>query len=382
METLGKSLHPASKSVLDDKDAVAVGRREVAALSDGRSSPQPSHQTHKSRGSARRIAQVYTSRVSPEGVWYERGMQAEMSPEALEATATKFGIPPDELRALMRPALRLQTVHRPHVVGGSRLGGTPDLPVGLPWPRWDTQVYDAKERADAEAMADRSDYGRRRFEALETRGSRAPLPMTFLAQLELGALASSALPLPAAGHLWFFYELSEGTWGYCPTHRGSFRVLYAPEGTELASREPPADLATEHILSGAPVDLASVATFPSWPALPDDWADGYDDLIDALTGEAPEHQVGGHPDQIQGDMQRNCALVTQGVYLGAPPELPRETLDRMARDAPEWKLLLQLSSDDDLGWMWGDLGNLYFWMREDDIRRGNWDQAWFQLQCG
>lgn len=93
------------------------------------------------------------------------------------------------------------------------------------------------------------------------------------------------------------------------------------------------------------------------------------------------HQIGGHPDEVQGEMRRACALASKGVYVGEPPQLPADELERLGADAPEWRLLLQLTIADALDWMWGDVGNLSFWMREQDIRAGRWDDAWFQLQC-
>ncbi len=47
----------------------------------------------------------------------------------------------------------------------------------------------------------------------------------------------------------------------------------------------------------------------------------------------------------------------------------------------EWKLLLQLDTDDDTGWMWGDVGTLYFWVRESDARRRDFNKVWMVFQC-
>ncbi|MCB9689064.1 MAG: DUF1963 domain-containing protein [Alphaproteobacteria bacterium] len=69
--------------------------------------------------------------------------------------------------------------------------------------------------------------------------------------------------------------------------------------------------------------------------------------------------------------------MTQGVYLGRPPDIPTAELDRMAASDPNWRLLFQFASDDDI-----DLGKVYFWMREQDIAARAWDRAWLQLQCG
>ncbi|MFT3926538.1 MAG: DUF1963 domain-containing protein [Myxococcales bacterium] len=76
-----------------------------------------------------------------------------------------------------------------------------------------------------------------------------------------------------------------------------------------------------------------------------------------------------------------AALVSQGIYLGSPPPNPQAELDRLAESAPEWRLLLQLTSDGDLDWMWGDCGNLYWWIRAQDAVAGAWERWWIQLQC-
>ena len=32
--------------------------------------------------------------------------------------------------------------------------------------------------------------------------------------------------------------------------------------------------------------------------------------------------------------------------------------------------------------MWGDMGCLYFWIRESDLAAQRFDDAWMILQCG
>jgi uncharacterized protein YwqG len=44
-------------------------------------------------------------------------------------------------------------------------------------------------------------------------------------------------------------------------------------------------------------------------------------------------------------------------------------------------LLLQLDSDRDLGWQWGDMGLLYFWIPDEDLAAGRFDRVWTILQC-
>lgn len=312
------------------------------------------------------------------------------SKDPLVAAAEQMEIPQEVVDAVARPAVRLVPADADRV-GVSRLGGLPDLPVSAEWPRWDVAERDGRELAEALAQDERHPTPRTRqmTQSLIARGPREPLPLAFLAQLDLADLAglSHDLPLPEAGHLFFFYELSEQPWGYSPSHRGSSRVIFAPPGAELRQAAPPPDLSPEHVLRGGPVRGTSVWTVPTQPTYEDEaLLDRYyiflELLAEAYDGtERPLHQVGGHPYQLQQDMQRSCALVSRGVDVGRRPTQSREDLDRLAADQREWRLLLQLASDDSLGWMWGDLGNLYWWMREEDIRAGRWDAGWFQLQC-
>ena len=48
----------------------------------------------------------------------------------------------------------------------------------------------------------------------------------------------------------------------------------------------------------------------------------------------------------------------------------------------EWSLLWQIGSDDASGFTWGDMGNLYLLIRDQDLRARRFDKAWLGLQCG
>ncbi|MBO6939051.1 MAG: DUF1963 domain-containing protein [Deltaproteobacteria bacterium] len=310
-------------------------------------------------------------------------MPNQIDPSRIPEACAAVGLDPDATAARLAPAVRLRVTVGDARVGASKLGGLPDLPAYVPWPRWAMSDYNRNEIADLRAKP-QTEHVTARIEAMLKQQERE-VPLAFLAQLDLSELEGlpHGLPLPSSGLLLFFDDLAEQPWGYCDSHRRSFRVLHVPAGSTLERRPPPADLPAEHVLKEGAVRFEAVQTLPVWPEDMDDW-DAYLDLGDALEPEEEiaAHQIGGHPDQVQGDMARSCALVTQGVYLGRPPDVDEEELERLASSHGEWRLLLQLASDDDLDWMWGDLGNLYFWMREADIAAGAWDQAWFQLQCG
>ena len=69
--------------------------------------------------------------------------------------------------------------------------------------------------------------------------------------------------------------------------------------------------------------------------------------------------------------------MTHGTYLGGS--------EGWLRDpglAKPWRLLLQLDSCEDLGMMWGDMGLVYFWIRQEDLQARRFDRTWVILQCG
>jgi uncharacterized protein YwqG len=232
---------------------------------------------------------------------------------------------------------------------GSYLGGTPALPAGATWP--------AKDGA----------------------------PLTFLACLDLASLqATMAVPwLPSTGRLLFFYDAERQPWGFDPKDRGSWAVMLASEATTAAAPLPGAAL-TRH-----PIEFQRIGTYPSWDRpevsalhLTDAEAERLIEERLAAYGETPHHQVDGLPDPIQGDeMELECQLVSHGLYCGDSSGYLSPQASALKGGAKDWRLLLQVDSDDGLGVMWGDAGILYFWIREQDARAGHFDQAWAVLQC-
>ena len=49
--------------------------------------------------------------------------------------------------------------------------------------------------------------------------------------------------------------------------------------------------------------------------------------------------------------------------------------------ADDWGLLLQLDSDETAGFMWGDVGMLYYWIRKQDLAKNRFDRVWMAQQC-
>ena len=97
---------------------------------------------------------------------------------------------------------------------------------------------------------------------------------------------------------------------------------------------------------------------------------------EASTGALALHRLLGHPLESDGSMPVVCELVAAGVDVGDahPDWLPEaETLDEAAMP---WRLLLQLSLDDQVDWTFGDgRQRLHFWIEDDALREGRFGRV-------
>ena len=265
--------------------------------------------------------------------------------------------PPRDLEALAAP----HAAPAVHLVAGaegssSHLGGAPALPEGFDWP------------------------------------SRGGAPLAFIARIDLAEL-ERALPvewLPSSGSLLFFYDAEKQPWGFDPADRDGWAVLRLPEAMGAAgaaggrARAPAGALLPHRAISFRPIRTLPSPERPGIAALRLSYAeqDAYDALQDRPFGGKPKHQVAGFPSPVQGDgMELECQLASNGLFCGDESGYRDSRAPQLEAGASTWRLLLQVDSDDDLGVMWGDLGRLYFWVREEDARAGDFSGVWMVLQC-
>lgn len=247
-----------------------------------------------------------------------------------------------QLQALAQPCVRMSAGG----AGNSRLGGVPDL--ATPWPRYE---------------------GR---------------PLSCIAQLDLVELRTAGGPdwLPGDGRLMFFYELERGSWGLEAKDAGSAVVIY-----EVGDRKPaaePTDLDEDARFPAYPVKFSPATSLPSEERLELDWRGmtkaenrAVESAIEALQPVEPVHQIGGFPRPVQADeMEEQCRRITQGLDRESATLKPDER-----NSSTDWRLLLQVDTDNDAGMMWGDTGTLYFWIREQDARARDFSKIWLILQC-
>jgi uncharacterized protein YwqG len=259
------------------------------------------------------------------------------------------------LLGLLRPAVRLL-----HAGGASRLGGEPDVPAGFEWPAW-------KKR-----------------------------PLAFIGQLRLSDVAprDAEGALPKSGMLYFFYDVAEMPWGFDPKDAGSARVLFHPVETGLTRMAAPGGLSQEARFEPTPVAAEPSASLPAFESMEIESLsltrperDAYWELHDAFVGResgGPRHQLLGHPDPVQGDMRLECQLASHGIYCGDTKSRQTDKAKALTPGAKDWRLLFQVDTDDGEGgpgWVWGDLGRVYWWIRSEDLSKREFGRTWLVLQC-
>jgi uncharacterized protein YwqG len=215
-------------------------------------------------------------------------------------------------------------------------------------------------------------------------------PLSFIAQLDLAelAVAHRLSWLPSEGSIAFFYDIEHMPWGFDPKDRGSWHVAYFKSAnTEVVY---PQAFTGESQLNHSFVTASKVAVYPDPSVaavealnLSDEEADAYADFSNSDDAvDLPKHQVGGFPSPVQSNtMELECQLATNGIYVGKLEGFESPRAKELEAGASDWRLLLQLDSDDDLDFMWGDAGMIYFWIRQQDATERRFDRSWLILQC-
>ena len=265
------------------------------------------------------------------------------------------------LIARLRPAVRLiaspmQDQRIP--VGATKFGGRPDLPRDFAWPSWRNPQDEVR-------------------------------PLSFYAQIsldEINTAAPAPLGLGAAGLLSFFcdyaYDGLNGITGLMSWEQPGCRIIHSL-ATGLVRYESQA----------MEWPSGSLAAFPIWtrPAsipgvkLPDSEFDGLDAFDRAYessiagSSTSARHQAGGHAMFIQHPVEVEVvqALFASDEHGRVDPERWKAARVRV----PEWRVVLQIDSDNGLDVMWGDAGMLYWAARQEDIDQDNWTNAMFNFQC-
>lgn len=265
-----------------------------------------------------------------------------------------------QLLSLAKMSIRFTSVtsHDEEIqIGASKIGGDPDLPPATLFPEWNGE------------------------------------PLAFLAQINLADLTKfhAASELPSLGMLSFFYHVSQ-PWGYDPKHLGGWRVLFIDDLKELRRTMPPNSLPKEGHFHACTASFFEELTFPPYESLimkelqlTNDETDYFFDFLDtsiAKTQYGMINRILGYPDPIQGDMQLECQMASNGVYYGDAKSHLHPRYNELKPGSVGWRLLMQLDSEEaNARMMWGDGGRIYFWMHGTALKNMEFHKVWLSLQC-
>ncbi|TXN70473.1 DUF1963 domain-containing protein [Methylobacterium sp. WL6] len=311
----------------------------------------------------------------------------------------------DLLVGALIPSFGFEPITGEGPIGGTRFGGTPDLPPGTAWPR-------PPAAEDPEVIAGRGDdeatVRMREHMALG-------LPYAFLAQVDLVEAAFFDLPasgLPGDGRLLFFYDLAVGPWEtgtrtarviWDPTPRDALVRTSMPSDLDAAAAREFAQIAALHSrYDDASVPAGEQGTTYGGPAcamrlrpslrfddrtvdrrvLPglraphggtnegfERFWNRYQDLYPGCLPErygVHRQQLLGSPDPVQGDPLHDAVAVSDFGAQFLDGDAWRNHGQEIKERTVDWRLLLQV----DLGDWMNDRymeGTVYFVIRASDL---------------
>jgi hypothetical protein len=208
-----------------------------------------------------------------------------------------------------------------------------------------------------------------------------------LARIDL-AQAAAALgadnPLPPRGVMWCFAPPS-AAYGMQSAAEGERAVIVhvgeapppattPPLGHQTPEGARAVELSIELQLPrvwSAPVEALDLdgSEHEAWEQLRRELADRQGvELHDSATDLQSLHRLLGYPDERRGDMPLACELLDRGHVLGDDPPYAHPNAAEVEADVGRWRLLLQLTVDDEIGWSWGAwCDRLYVWIDEQAL---------------
>ena len=203
----------------------------------------------------------------------------------------------------------------------------------------------------------------------------------FLCQINLGELekiAFSVEGLPAEGMLSFFYDLVDQPWGD-GDEQDAWRVYLFPDLLQLVPAKDPETCN----LNPASIRWKRKESYPdpmsdeAINSLSVEAQKAYQEFCFGDYGEDPCHRLMGYPKLVQSDVRYECEWASRKLTAKLLEEIGEQQLQSDSRD---WRLLLQLDSDETLDMYWGDCGSLYFCIKEESLRRCDFSKVWLRLQ--
>ena len=246
------------------------------------------------------------------------------------------------------------------IPGRSRVGGDPDLPPDWEWPM----------TVDGQAM-------------------------TFLAQLNLQDLVQhdSSAFLPKEGMLSFFVGVDEPA--YDIEHR--VLVMTTEQLAAAVHRHSPEETTMEESFKGFALSARATLEPPNYAYIDYDQIEsdvvGYEEFEEVYQdirdeGKQDILQLFGYPTSQHDDEEYEAALrllTGQDYDYNKDSALNQITKklggdkDKAKQEIEDIVMLLEIDTDDDVGFCWWDAGVLHYFIRKEDLLAGRFDRTYCSL---
>ncbi|WP_205683814.1 YwqG family protein [Brevibacillus migulae] len=243
--------------------------------------------------------------------------------------------------------------------GNSRVGGYPDLPDHVEWPRTEDGTL-----------------------------------MTLVAQLNLSEIVpfQNESILPEKGMLYFFVGFDE------PAYAIEHKVLYVEQKENLKLRKPEESTALEEAYDTTfepyTVSARTAVELPNYAYVDIDQFSSdemeeryYDTRLDLLGDEKTTWgSMFGYPTGQHDDAELEAALMIllnkHYDYKKGMQQLIDHFAgdkDRVEQELRDMIMLLEIDSNDMIGYQWWDCGVIHFFIRKEDLQRGHFDRTYCSL---
>ncbi|MBA8902311.1 YwqG family protein [Phyllobacterium sp. P30BS-XVII] len=220
-----------------------------------------------------------------------------------------------------------------------------------------------------------------------------PFPLTFIAQLDLAALSAERgfdPVLPRTGRLLLFYDLPILPADFEPRARAGWQLIYDETPVSQLQRiAPPKELldfpSTTQLRVATITPSSVVTTVPTGDAS----YEALQGITEADTSlyhqwlftlgwptdhQGRNHQLGGWSRAIQSGMQSRSQLAANGIDAGTGEAYQSKAAQQLLTDAKAWHLVLQIGTDNAIGYTLSGAINVL--VREEDIVARRFDRAW------
>ncbi len=231
----------------------------------------------------------------------------------------------------------------------SKLGGSPDLEKDIEWP------VDANN-----------------------------IPLSFVGQINLAEASKFDVDglLPKTGLLSFFFCQEQDYFEEYEKQRLQFKVIYQENTDRVEHRQFPESVDESCRFVPTKMEFSKGVSLPTYvhPFTEKLNLESEEEGFLSVMTDADRCKILGYADEIQQSMELECALMEIEVPYKPGIDYDEPLIKEAVSRQFDWILLFQVTSEV-AGMMWGDVGDLYFWIKKQDLINKDFSKCWRILQC-